>query len=1683
MNRKILAAVGVAALSASLAFGGAVDQSMATVAAERFVSGDGVGALLLAGRTAMPAEKRGSLWIVRLAPSGYVVVQGSDKAEPVVTFSAEDWTEPEEGSPFFEMLRGASEACAALEADAAAAENPKWSALSANRPRLQDSMPAGATFMVEPFMTAHWHQKHPYSDYTPLEWPCGCKATATGQELAHWKWPWRPEFTRLVAHPLIDHSAFRVRLDGNEPFDWDNVFDSYSAADMQSRAKRHAAGRLVLWCQSLVNMHFMNGGAGAYISLYDKTPYYETGRQWIRSNADTYSAMVNALREDMVFRSPVQVSISGHAVVAHGFAAGNDVEYVYLNYGWAGMSDNWYNLRAENSVVHRIETGFRPMKTVQLEPLPAVSDGSVTLRWHVPSCHTNNIAGYKVAVQKADSAVGEFRETFDAASGRISNAAGMEVKNGALYGYPGCSSTYTFPESVVLGENAELSYDFGSFYMSYMTYALQVRFDGGEWIDLHRDVLAAGRSAFYDYGTTEKQSANLSAYAGRRMEFRFMLDYNGPTYYPGACLMIDNFTISNCRRFSSTGEERIVNGHAARSLSIEGLENGASYCFAVAPMMADGSASVPQRVGTRIGTPAPAPQIREVALPVAVFDMMEEGFYSEAWLGGENEIYVDVSESVVDLSARPSHLSVVGDGDVTAARQSATRWKVVVDTSRADQEWDGTCLILTLKATNADGTAVCKDVELRLKSRLEVHEGTLRVPMANALGSVEMPLDFANTTTLDAKGGEVFFPRGVVNGSGSLTLANGTFHFEVLDGFTGWLVVEESAVVSLPQDMTGFAGILQLNGDTTLRSAIGSAATLRIADGKKVILSGASVDAIVKGGGEMRATSGASFLESCADFSGRVYVDGGTLTIPAGGEKNVWVYSGKLRIALDEEQEAFGYTADDSTKNYGGAIVFVKPDGTEIAATATGGVYAYAASAKMWSSDGWDMYTDKWSGGMPVNGDNVMFRSLGAGSDVVTVDMNLDANVSVDAGIVKATGTRGLYFAQFMGHGSGVFTADTLMNDVTVELATPLFKVKAVQPSADIIIDNGTILACDIDYYRSGFIKKPSGGAYVSALDDPSVWQGTVVCTGVLPGVGDRNPDNWFNPNRCGNASSVVRLKGTSGYFALNTRFVVPVELVDDGAMPALDWNNGSSSSTATFAKIMGDGTFKTSNGVGREKVIINDISEFAGAFDLAFKTVAIGTTITTNQTNGILDVNNGYTATVPAGKTWRIGGGVFLDGSSAKIDVKGTLITPKIAALGVNAHLVLEDGGVIEVESFPEEKRLCADLYGGTLRINANATAKEGICFSSWGGRHTTLDVKGHALTFAAGAVSGHGEVYPTSTADAPGSVVFTDLGVFAGTIIIDGSTEVSLPVDLKQNGITIDLRAGEFVAAAGKECNVKVANGATLVMTLTEGQQVTGYTTSAVTLEEGGALAFRDEFGKVLAVRTIADRTAEGYVYEPSLKMFRRLEIASGVTATVPEGMTWKVSDGVYVNGALVVNGKVMGSVTVNPGGSVFMGSGGEIEGALTGKMTGYMEGSRVVVTNFDSAVTIPASAEEIRFRFGGADITGAFVTPEKGVSVALALDPEGVVDGVKVKPELAMDGGVSFRLEGDGAVFDVKVIAGLWYSVKYGTELSRGNVGGAAGTTGAVQAAETGVKTITAPRCGERGFYKLIVAPADD
>ena len=78
MNRKILAAVGAAALSASLAFGGAVDQSMATVAAERFVSGDGVGALLLAGRTAMPAEKRGSLW---RAGGGVAVLRDAPRRE------------------------------------------------------------------------------------------------------------------------------------------------------------------------------------------------------------------------------------------------------------------------------------------------------------------------------------------------------------------------------------------------------------------------------------------------------------------------------------------------------------------------------------------------------------------------------------------------------------------------------------------------------------------------------------------------------------------------------------------------------------------------------------------------------------------------------------------------------------------------------------------------------------------------------------------------------------------------------------------------------------------------------------------------------------------------------------------------------------------------------------------------------------------------------------------------------------------------------------------------------------------------------------------------------------------------------------------------------------------------------------------------------------------------------------------------------------------------------------------------------------------------------------------------------------------------------------------------------------------------------------------------------------------
>ena len=996
--------------------------------------------------------------------------------------------------------------------------------------------------IVAPLTDAHWTQGAPYNDYSPKGttaftsgWEAGCVAIAAAQELRHWRWPWRLEAVRETSHPVMNESPLALRFDGNVPFDWDSMQNSYG--DGATLKQKHAAARLVLACQSLVQMQFVNAGGEAKKNLPGTMEWFEFAGQVDPKSGD---AALAALRSDFAFGSPVQTGINfkgygGHEVVGLGYATGtNSVgaakNLIWLNLGWGGGSDGWYNLSetsASETVIKSVQLGFRPIKSVQIEPLAPISGSSATINWHLPDCYTNKISGFTVAKKTPSTSTTTWTDDFSTGGkGRSSNTNEVIVTNERLYGWQGTASAiYTYDDVLLLTENSVLSYKYHDDYMAGMSVRVEAKIGDGAWQTISSPALHGG----WNYAGATTETVNLGAYAGKGARFRFVVEYvSGSIWTTGvnaANVWFDDLSVSNVKTFSDVSSTSL--SASARTTTFSNLEQGEVYAFSVTPVMSDGSPAVTQTATTTIGSPAPAPVIGAVTMSPRGTDLMQEGFYSDIAMGWN---VIDVTcPNAATLEAFSSHQSVLPQSKVEVVNNGGGSFSVNIDASEVAAKWAGQRFLLTLKATNATGATVYKDLELRL-------------------------------------------------------VASG-----------------------VPENVPG----------------------------------------------------------------------------------------GKT------------WTGD---------------------------------SALFGAND----YTAKWSGGLPVDGDKVTFLTTDGDFGA---EMNLDLNAARDLGYVYVTGPGQLMIS---GTSSETLTVDVLKNDVQLEINTPKFKVGKAIPSANIVIDSGSSLDCEIDQSRSDYVKKVQNG-YASALPDSALWKGTVVFSGYTAA--------GLNFNSYGNTGSSVRLSSVSGWLANNTTYNPEIELVDNGTAPALNWNNGSTGAKETFRKISGSGTFKTSgSGGAAERVVINDIDDFTGSFDLSLKRIVIGESDPTTSNNGSITVNSGKSVTVAAGKTWKATGGLFFKGNQT-ITVNGAL-NGALTAEGAGTTLALKPTSTVTAASL--------NMANNTISIEKSAAAA------------VSVTVSGAAtLTGAMIAV--------TLTDEATDSIALMSAGSFAG---VDSATLSGL------DGYTLKVENGTLYA-----------------------------------------------------------------------------------------------------------------------------------------------------------------------------------------------------------------------------------------------------------------------------------------------
>lgn len=620
MDTKLIP-TAIALTIVSCAFAELVSDESIEQAAASWLSSDRVAQMTMKGLSFDKIEHRGSLRVVRLSPSGYIIMSGSDIADPVISFSRNNFVDPEDGSPFHAMLEH-SDSNVQKHEKTGGARTAKWMELIGGRDgsepvnrrlRATTPMEEPSTVLIEPFMTTHWNQWQPYNDFSVVADPdaddqlyrariaCGCVATATAQQVAYFKWPWHIDgsiYCNYMVNRTGEEEPFTMRFDGHVPFDWDALLDTYSwwwgdARGKVSERERYPISRLIMWSDVILGS---GGSRGSFHNTRDSaTNWYE--RCDVCSLEDYSVDAVAKIKADLERGIPVHVWILDpyHAVVAHGFASDGESYYLYLNYGWGGSSDGWYRLYDSPMVC--AFTGFRPKKMVQLEPLPKVCDNDVTVKWHLPPCYDVSVTGFEVEAVVFGSQVGSETCNFTDSVGVASDPARIYVTNGVeevrnetdfLWFGSWMSGTYDLPGGRILTSGSVLSYRVSSADVGDRDVEILASFDGGAWQTVSRPMLCRN----YWSGSWISQEVFLGEHAGKIARFRINVGWSGGR------VLFDDFTLSNVIQPSVVFRQTVA--PELRACTVSRFDCGLLAGVTVTPLFADGSGIKSECEFTRI---------------------------------------------------------------------------------------------------------------------------------------------------------------------------------------------------------------------------------------------------------------------------------------------------------------------------------------------------------------------------------------------------------------------------------------------------------------------------------------------------------------------------------------------------------------------------------------------------------------------------------------------------------------------------------------------------------------------------------------------------------------------------------------------------------------------------------------------------------------------------------------------------------------------------------------------------------------------------------------------------------------------------------------------------------------------------------------------------------------------------
>lgn len=298
------------------------------------------------------ASKVSGLYIFNVEnDGGFIVVSNDDRTIPVLGFSESGRFKADEMPDNMKAwLQGYANEIAWLQKQTS-------SKASATRPR--NKVGSHSTAAVAPLCTSTWNQDAPYNNLCPTyndyyygsgKCATGCVATAMAQVMYYHKWP----ASSTKAIPAYTTESYNMSLSSLPitSFNWSNMKDSYSGNYTPAQAT--AVATLMKYCGYSVKMDY-GPSSGAYtedvaIALRDYFDYNPNTTRFVSRSSFTYANWTDMIYHEVSHGRPVcyggMSDGGGHEFVCDGYKFENNTDFFHINWGWGGLSDNYFVLSA-----------------------------------------------------------------------------------------------------------------------------------------------------------------------------------------------------------------------------------------------------------------------------------------------------------------------------------------------------------------------------------------------------------------------------------------------------------------------------------------------------------------------------------------------------------------------------------------------------------------------------------------------------------------------------------------------------------------------------------------------------------------------------------------------------------------------------------------------------------------------------------------------------------------------------------------------------------------------------------------------------------------------------------------------------------------------------------------------------------------------------------------------------------------------------------------------------------------------------------------------------------------------------------------------------------------------------------------------------------------------------------------